>query len=379
MFSLFAQRQPVPVQPIQGQPVPGQPIPGQPSSEQPGSPSRRNRKIIYAGVLFAIACALLMSYYYRDKSIREGASGSKFKRANDSVADAKEEEEEEYHGTEEDLLKLAKRIKAAGIKIYGVTPCGWTRKQREMFGSRDSQARKVLESVYVECRSPDMCPGVMGYPTWKHKDEQFPGYKDVAGLNTILNKIGSTNVPKKVALQMPAVPEEDAQEEVLEQPRPAKRVEIVEVAEEEEEEEEEEVKEEEEEEEPKQEPVVEKKVVKKPAVRRSKPKVEKARGVSAYAPLAVPDMPGTAVFEPSGARLGEQVGQGNVPRESLENNDPVASVASQFVQSYEHIARNNKRDGSTASVNHARLPQSSTVSTGDAFADKRLPVEKRAK
>ena len=323
-----------------------------------------------------------MSYYYRDKSIREGASGSKFKRTNDSVAGAKEEEEE-YHGTEEDLLKLAKRIKAAGIKVYGVTPCGWTRKQREMFGSRDSQARKVLESMYVECRSPDMCPGVMGYPTWKHKDEQFPGYKDVAGLNTILNKIGSTNVPKKAALRMQAVPEEDAQEEVLEQPRPAKRVEIVEVvevasAEEEEEEEEEEAKEEEEEAK-EEEPVVEKKVVKKPAVRRSKPRVEKARGVSAYAPLAVPDMPGTAVFEPSGPRLAEQVEQGNVPRESLENNDPVASVANHFVQSYEHIARNNKRDASTASVNQALLPQSSTVSTGDAFEDKRLPVPKRAK
>lgn len=343
-------------------------------------PLWKNRKFIYSAVIFAIALALLTSYYFSNKEKQKGDSknAEAKKIAKQIIAQPKEGDgaPPPSAASEEELLDLAKRLKKHGIKVYGVTPCGWTKRQRDLFGNRESPARKLMETIYTECRSPSDCPGIMGYPTWKHGEKSFPGFKTPEDLESMIEEVKASKkeapakVHKKRVEVMEVIEEESDGEPVVSNTG----VTIEELPEEEEnEEEQEEVA-----------PVVvEKKeepkpvIVKKRRVVKKKARVEHARGVSEYAPLAIPDMPGTGVFEPDVSRAQEQTAQGNIPRQALENNDPVAHIANQFTQSYQQVASDETRSTDTAAVNEAKLPHSATISTGDAFQDKRLPVKKR--
>ena len=329
----------------------------------------RNKRFLYSMVLFAVAAALLVSFWVSRGKKAEKSTAPAEKPPKKSIKNVgKNEEVPEVD--EEAMLELALKLKESGAKVYGVTQCGWTKRQRDLFGGRSSPARKVLEGIYVECVTSDMCPGVQGYPTWEVAGKHFPGFKaseqlgEIAEYKPIAKKKVKHHPVKKKTVKLEVIEEEESEsdEEVIEDTR---GVEIEEIHDEPDEEpdssDEEEVP------------------VKKPVKKRArKARVEKARGVSAYAPLAVPDMPGTAVFEPSASRTVTQAEQGNVPRQSLENNDPVVAMANQFAQSYEQIARDQERDNNSALVLDANLPQSATITTGDALATKDIPKKKRS-
>ena len=320
-------------------------------------------------VLFAVAAALLVSFWVsRGKKAEKSPAPTDPPSKKSIKNESKSKEVPEVD--EEAMLELALKLKGAGAKVYGVTQCGWTKRQRDLFGGRSSPARKVLEGIYVECVTSDMCPGVQGYPTWEVAGKQFPGFKageqldEIAEYKPIAKKKVKHHPVKKKTVKLEVIEEEeesDSGEEVVED---KSGVEIEEIHDEPEEE-----TQSSEDEAP----------VEKPVKKRArKSRVEKARGVSAYAPLAVPDMPGTAVFEPSASRTVTQAEQGNVPHESLENRDPVVAMANQFAQSYEQIARDQERDNNSALVLDANLPQSATISTGDALATKDIPKKKRS-
>ena len=335
----------------------------------------RNKRFLYSMVIFAVAAALLVSFWV-SRSKKENVVAVPLKKGNRNIKN-KSKEEATPEVDEATMLEIALKLKHAGAKVYGVTQCGWTKRQRDLFGGRDSTARKALEDIYVECHTTDMCPDVQGYPTWEVSGKKFPGFKGIEQLEEMSNyrpipKKKVHKVPKKKAVVLEVIDEEssagESEEEAVED---HSVIEIVEI--------------EEPEEEPKEEPKEEtesssdEKPDPKPAKKRPrKSRVEKARGVSAYAPLAVPDMPGTAVFEPEASRTVTQAEQGNVPRQSLENNDPVVAMANQFAQSYEQIARDQQRDNNSALVLDANLPQSATITTGNALAPKNIPKKKRA-
>lgn len=356
-------------------------------------PIWKNRKFIYSAVIFAIALALLTSYYLSNKKTEKlkADSDENAKNIAKEILNKSQEtdKEETAVASEKELLDLAKRLKKHDIKVYGVTPCGWTKRQRDMFGSRESQARKLMESLYTECRSPDDCPDIMGYPTWKHGEKSFPGFKTVEDLESMIEEVKkskkSATAPKVVKKRVEVMEvieeiEESDSDEVEPLPE-SSGVTIEELPEEPEAEGEtlqEESIHESEEETSATPPPSPKPVIKKRRTLKKKSRVEHARGVSEYAPLAIPDMPGTGVFEPDVSRTQEQTDQGNIPRQALENPDPVADIANQFTQSYQQVAADELRSTKTAAVNEAKLPQSATISTGDALQDKRLPIKKRS-
>ena len=102
------------------------------------------------------------------------------------------------------LLKLAIGLRDSGMKLKGVSQCRYTQIQREAFGGRDSEARRVIESIYTECRSRDMCPNIRGYPTWTLSDRQWPGNRSANALRAMLEEAKTTNL--KPMLQGPSEP-----------------------------------------------------------------------------------------------------------------------------------------------------------------------------
>jgi hypothetical protein len=58
-----------------------------------------------------------------------------------------------------------------------------------MFGGRDSPARKTLESIYVECRNRDQCPGVDAFPTWVSGDLRLRAYHPAPELREFLVRV----------------------------------------------------------------------------------------------------------------------------------------------------------------------------------------------
>ena len=270
----------------------------------------------------------------------------------------------------EELTKLAQKAKDAGLMIMGVTQCGWTRRQREMFGPRDSEARKIIESIYVECRTREMCPNVRGYPTWKHGEQQFPGFKDVPNLEALIDQVKP--LPVQPMLRMPSEPVDEANfDKFAVEPAPDAQV----------------IKAEDEaaqqmlkNEGPKIEEVKEEEEEEKTQPASEKPKEEKARGVSDYPPLNVPDMPGTAPMALAAnggpSHSGDQMLQGNTARQSVENNDPVQELAAQMAQSFQQVAVDQQRDPANSLVTRARLPQSATISTGTPSPIKEFRLRK---
>lgn len=269
--------------------------------------------------------------------------------------------------SDDELLKLAKDAKDAGLVVQGVTQCGWTRKQREMFGDASSQARKVFESMYIECRSRDMCPNVRGYPTWTRGDQMFPGFKDVDKIRELIKEVSTlpvqqqvrgaaepneANIPDvKPTVKSAPLPQEikaednvNLAEQTLHAGSGSKTGDAVE---------DQDAKEEDDE-----------------------TKKENVRGVSNYPPLNVPDMPGTRPMTIDKSFVVNQWDQGNIPRQALDNPDLKEEIAAQMASTFQQIAYDASRDPGDAAFSAARLPQSSHITTGDALDDKRIYVEK---
>jgi hypothetical protein len=347
-----------------------------------GSRARR-KKLMLAAVIFGVAAALIVTYLWGQGQKGEKQDGRPsnlqqmqkqyapmFGRSGETTNPNTRMQRE----SPEELAKLAQAAKDAGLMIMGVTQCGWTRKQRELFGERNSDARKIIESIYIECRTREMCPNIRGYPTWVHGDQQFPGFKDTDNLRALIGQVKP--LPAQPMLRMPSEPVDEANFDkfaVDSAPNPkdikaadevaqavaANTGPTVEVISDETE-----------------------KSTEKPTEKpkEEEEKKEKARGVSDYPPLNVPDMPGTAPMalaaDGGPSHSGDQMLQGNTARQSLSNNDAVQELANQMAQSFQQVAVDQQRDPANSLVTRARLPQSATISTGDAFSDKRVPVKK---
>ena len=261
---------------------------------------------------------------------------------------------------EKELIQLAKDTKNSGLILQGVTACGWSRKQREMFGPMKSEARKIIESIYTECVSRDICPGITGYPTWI----KVPGFKDAAALrNTIKSSMiqplqpmlqgnaapNEENLPnRKHAVQ----PIEDPKDVNIKQQSNDKIDSIV-------------IKEIEED------PVE----IEEPKLMKSSANKENARGVSNYPPASPMDMPGTSGWHLNETQASNQFSQGNVPRLSIENHEPVFALARQMASTFSALARDQARDPRSSAYSSADYPQARSVSTGEGFNDKRIYTE----
>lgn len=334
----------------------------------------RKRKLMFSAAIAGISFAILVGYVMRNrntcdnKGTKEPQQGMFFDKSGDVVNPPVKTPT--Y--SPEQLLKIAKDAKNAGLMVMGVTQCGWTRKQREMFGGADSEARKEFEKIYIECRNREMCPNVRGYPSWVRGDQIFPGFKDPEKIKELIKEVGplpvqqqvkdsslpnEANIPDaKHAVPSAPLPQEiKAKDDTLvaetqllrpNNPTDAGKARLEEMDKEEEEEEVEEVKK------------------------------EHVRGVSNFPPLNVPDMPGTAPMSISTSHVANQFQQGNIPRQSLQNRDLVQDLAAQMANTFQQIAYDAQRDPGSASYSNARLPQSAHLTSGDAIDDKRIYVEK---
>jgi hypothetical protein len=333
--------------------------------------ARRKKRLVIATIIFGVGTALFLAWFFGPKGsdpanstspeAQQGKGQMQYMPTFDKGGNTTNPVKREPTASPAEMLALAKKIKASGLMVYGVTQCGWTKRQREMFGDRNSEARKLFESSYIECRTREMCPNVRGYPTWIHGDQQYPGFKDADKIKQLVNEVGT--LPSQAMLKMPsepveenlpnsihAVPSEPSPQQIKANEVPT--IEIEEIGEEEEVE---------------------------TSGATQKPIKENARGVSDYPPLNVPAMPGTAPMALAAAGPGhatDQMIQGNTPRESVSNPDPVKELANQMAASYSQVANDQARDPNSSLLNRARLPQSATISTGNAFEDKRLPVRK---
>ena len=180
------------------------------TSEEQRSLIAKRRKLIISGGFIAVALILLLAI---SSGKLPGCGSTKpeqqkaiiFNKSGDEVGNLKKVKEEDY-GSEEELLKLAQEAKAAGLVVQGVSQCSWTRRQRELFGGSKSKARKVFESMYIECRSRDQCPNVKGYPTWSRGDQMYPGFKNPDRIRELIKEVGQ--LPPQQQVQDSSLPNE---------------------------------------------------------------------------------------------------------------------------------------------------------------------------
>lgn len=340
------------------------------TDEQTDIAARKRRMMFYAAAA-GVFLALLFSYvlpnipgipFFNNGSTKpESQQGQETILFNKSAQQIAGPSPPEHVYTEQELLALATEAKNAGLVVQGVTQCGYTRKQRELFGGPNSEARKVFESIYIECRSRDMCPNVRGYPTWTRGEQMFPGYRNVERIRELIKEVGP--LPAQQAPRDASEPNEenipDAKAAVPSAPLPqdVKAQDNVNVAEtrivaatnqEEDDEDEPEDK-----------------------------KTENVRGVSQYAPLNVPDMPGTAPMTTGGLSQPDyQFLQGNLPRQALDNPEPVMALAKQMAFTFQQIAHDAARDPGASAYAEARMPQSANITTGFPMHDNRIYTEK---
>lgn len=267
---------------------------------------------------------------------------------------------------DEGLLDLAIRIKSSAVKVYGVSRCSWTKRQRELFGGRDAAARQIFEKAYVEC-TPEKCAHIEGFPTWEARGQLFPGFKDLDQIQALLNHTERPDEAPKLAPptlpQAPPAPAPPAPASAPPAPAPpappapappappASPASL-----------------------PVQAGVEEPRVVVL-ADTADESKVERVRGVSSYAPLAVPNLPGTEAFALDVDYAVDQAFQGNVPRGKATNPNPIEQIASQMTNDMKQAAVDQAR-GASDVVTKANYPQSSTITIGDPFEDKRTSDEK---
>jgi hypothetical protein len=326
---------PVAAAPVAAAPVVTAPVAAAPVAATAAAGAGRRRRLMLTAVLAGVSMALLVGLYIG----KRGTPSPAEKQGGDARSSppgviggaaagrtAAAEPGAEPEAGPEELLALAESAKRAGLIIMGVSQCGWTRRQREMFGGADSPARKVIESIYIECRTREMCPNIRGYPTWTRGDQQFPGFKGAQALRELVKEAGA--LPRTPMLQAPSEPEEVNLDEPAEAPMQPQAIKVAADA-----------------------------VGAEGAAR-----VELARGETYYPPLNVPNMPGTAVWALRDSHAADQFAQGNRPRLALANHDPVAEIAHQMASTFEQIAHDAARDRSSATFSDVRLPHSAHIS-----------------
>lgn len=301
--------------------------------------------------------------------------------------------------SDDSMMELAKSIKAVGLRLQGVSQCRWTQYQREMFGDRESAARRELESVYTECRSRDMCPNVRGYPTWVHAGTQYPGFKSPGALRALVRELKG-KIPQPM-LEAPAEPMEENipdRAATMAAPKPFSEDEaralfqsLMREAEEN-----------------RKADAAAEAVSNRsetgnasledaqartgealggfsggaPSGRRTSKKSslirkENVRGVSNFPPLNVPNLPGTHVWALDMEHSDDQTRQGRVPRAAAGSTVSTPELAAQVLAGLEHEQeRVASLDPNASSVLHTRYPHSVNISTDDAMADKTIPREK---
>lgn len=361
--------------------------------------SRRRRRLMFGAILAGVSVALILGYFWKNNFFKKKeddeeeavGSGLRMERGNDNKYDKERQYAQMFdksgdvtnsttHApkeTPESLLELATKAKEAGLMIQGVTQCGWTRRQREMFGGASSPARKVIESIYIECRDRSMCPNIRGYPTWVRGDQQYPGFKDTARLRALIDEVAP--MPVQPMLQQASEPIEENIPEIKKQADQAPMPQTVKSDEE-------------------AEAALQKMLAgvesggaagaKEQRAAENTPtvspepqqiekgdKVENVRGVSAYPPLAPPVMPGTAPFQLQEPIADNQMRQGNVPRLSASNSDPVYELAQQMASTFSQIASDQARNPNSSTYSDCAAPQSATITTGEALDDKRIYTE----
>ncbi len=87
-------------------------------------------------------------------------------------------------------------------------------------------------------------------------------------------------------------------------------------------------------------------------------------------------MPGTAPFTINSTIPQNQWLQGNLPRQSLDNPDPVQLLARQMAATFSQIAYDASRDSRSADYGTAKLKDAAHITSGYALDDKRIYVEK---
>jgi hypothetical protein len=280
--------------------------------------------------------------------------------------------------TDDSLLQLVKDLKDAGFTLHGQTRCRWTKVQRDLFGDRDAEARKALESMYVECLTNEMCPNIRGYPTWVSGNRQFGGFQPPNKLRLMAKEMAQEE-PRQMLQAAPEpldanIPDAKHNEDIPKTLTPEMAKEMFHSM----------LKDMRANESNSVDAAVESNrsgagVAIDPGVDKADckdgVKKENLRGVSAYAPLNVPSMPGTAPMNLNLQHADYQNAQGNVPRTAFQNHEPMADVARQVITSFQNLSEHANRDPNAASYSQSRLPHASDITTGEAMADKRVPIQ----
>lgn len=299
--------------------------------------------------------------------------------------------------TDASLAALAERLKKAGFSLKGMTDCVWTRRQRDMFGKREAgggdtaPARRVLESMYTECRTSAMCPGVQAYPTWVRGDNKFAGFQTPRRLRAMCDEAEQVEPRRMLAAEAEPVEENvpEWKHEAVEK-RPVgpdmTREQLVRM-----------LKEMDANAEGTDDAALEggrgeggdnseaadsddvtTDADPKSSGSKAAPRKECARGVSAYAPLNVPDMPGTEPLVLQVPHTDFQSMQGNVARAVQANHMPTDGMMRQVVDSFRLAADEaERRDPNASAFSNTREPHSMTITTGEAMADKKTAPSAR--
>lgn len=328
--------------------------------------AKRPRRRMFLSLLLGFVSLCFLYYYLRDQGFLDRLFQKKPEQARAVLMPAAATEDATVIHSDQELLGLATRLKANGFKIYGVSQCSWTRKQRNLFGT--GEARKVFESMYTECRSRDACPAnIRGFPTWALGDQSFPGFQPFEALQSMARD-SEVAQPVKM-LQQEAEPLE---ENGLEKKMPptasgttaataATTVTTVTTAAASGASDEEEKL-----------MVLLRRLIKEEIATQPVVKVENARGQTVARPLAVPDMPGTAPWNVGPSVAVDQALQGNPPRSAFQDSRPTVSINEQILAGFDIINRESMRDPKAADFASVRLPQATTITTGDAMKDKRV-------
>ena len=306
--------------------------------------------------------------------------------------------------TEESMMNLVIGLHKAGFQVAGISHCYWTRVQREIFGDRASKARQYLEkNLYLECIGNETCPNIMNYPTWIRGDMKFEGFQNPNKLREMIKQ--ANQVEPRQMLKSPAEPNEvnlpDAKhlgstdsevipsklttEDIYQVLKNMKENEFSDLV-------------------AKVESdrsgagiqlqnapqtiegdtgstsnlgtAVNRAIENEEAMVGSAAPVRKenVRGVSAYAPLNVVDMPGSSVMNLDLQHSDFQNRQGNEARASFENHEPNRELARQMVAQFNQAVDHAVLDPNASSFSQTRYPQGTPITTGDPLVDKRIPV-----
>ncbi len=108
--------------------------------------------------------------------------------------------------SEAELVQLVQRLHANGFVCFGSRQCGYSTRQREVFGPRGSTSRAMFENLlYRDCfKNATSCKDVHSYPLWRCKNLDFEGgYRDYDELLDMFDQL--EEYKQRQAQQQPVV------------------------------------------------------------------------------------------------------------------------------------------------------------------------------